>query len=188
VAKLIYSAITSLDLYVNDVDGSFAWAEPSEEVHAFVNEQERPIGTHLLGRSMYEVMRYWETAATTGDDAREVSRDYAQIWQATDKVVFSRTLTSVVTKRTRLEHDFDLDLVRELKASSDRDLSIGGPTLAAIALAAGLVDECHLYLNPVVVGGGTAALPDGWRAELELLDEHRFANGVVHLHHAVRSR
>jgi dihydrofolate reductase len=179
VAKLIYSAIASLDGYVADEDGRFDWAEPDEEVHRFVNELERPVGTHLYGRRMYEVMRFWETAG--GADWPSFARDYAEIWRAADKIVYSKTLESVSSARTRIERDFDPDAVRQLKAAAERDLSIGGPDLAGQALAAGLVDECHFFVTPVVVGGGTRALPDGLRLDFELLDERRFASGVVHL-------
>jgi dihydrofolate reductase len=184
MARLIYSAIASLDGYVADEDGRFDWAAPDDEVHAFVNDQERPIGTYLYGRRMYEVMQAWETMDTP---APSVERDFAQIWRAADKVVYSTTLEAVPTARTRLERRFDPDAVRELKATAERDLSIGGPHLAAAALRAGLVDECQLYLSPVVVGGGTRALPDGVRAPLELLGEHRFGSGVVHLRYRVDS-
>jgi dihydrofolate reductase len=180
MGKLVYSAIASLDGYVNDADGNFDWAAPDAEVHAFVNDQERPIGTYLYGRRMYETMAVWETM----DDPEPLMRDYAQIWRAADKVVVSRTLDEVSTPRTRLERELDPEAVRALKAHGD--VSVGGPNLAAGALRAGLVDELHLFLNPVVVGGGTAALPDGLRAELELVGERRFANGVVHVHYRVR--
>ena len=183
MARLIYSAIASLDGYIADADGNFDWAAPDAEVHAFVNDLERPIGTYLYGRRMYETMVAWETMPTD-DDQPPVSRDYAQIWRAADKIVYSRTLPALSSARTRLERDFDVDAVRQLKASADNDISVGGPGLAAAAIAAGLVDELHLFLTPVVVGGGTAALPDGVRVELELLDEHRFAGGVVHLHYS----
>jgi len=179
MAKLIYSAITSLDGYVADEDGVFDWAAPDEEVHAYVNDLERPIGTYLYGRRMYEVMQFW---ATTDDDA-PVMADYAAIWKAADKVVYSTTLTTVSTDRTRLEPAFDPDAVRALKATDARDLSIGGPHLAAEAMRAGLVDEINLFLHPIVVGGGNPALPDHLRVPLELLDERRFASGVVHLHY-----
>jgi len=179
MAKLIYSAITSLDGYVADEDGVFDWAAPDEEVHAYVNDLERPIGTYLYGRRMYEVMQFW---ATTDDDA-PVMADYAAIWRAADKVVYSTTLTTVSTDRTRLEPAFDPDAVRALKATDARDLSIGGPHLAAEAMRAGLVDEINLFLHPIVVGGGNPALPDHLRVPLELLDERRFASGVVHLHY-----
>jgi dihydrofolate reductase len=183
VAKLIYSAIASLDLYVADERGSFEWAAPDEEVHAFANELERPIGTHLYGRRMYEVMAAWENLPLEGEPA--VMHDFASLWKAADKVVYSTSLDDVSSSRTRLESSFDPAAVRELKATAERDISVGGPTLAAEALRAGLVDELHLFLNPVVVGGGTAALPDDVRVELELLDERRFAGGVVHLHYRV---
>ena len=185
VAKLVCASLASLDGYVVDAAGSFDWAEPDEEVHAYVNDLERPIGTYLYGRRLYEVMRAWETMAAE-PDLPPVARDYAQLWLATEKVVFSSTLTQVTTTRTRLERAFDPATVAQLKRDADRDISIGGPTLAAHAWRAGLVDECHLFLNPVIVGGGTRALPDHVRADLELVDEHRFASGVVHLHHRVR--
>ena len=185
MAKLIYSALTSLDGYVADEDGNFDWAKPSEEVHVFVNDLERPVGTHLYGRRMYEVMAYWETVETFAD-LPPFARDYAKIWQAADKIVYSRTLAEVSSARTRIERDFDIDAVRQLKATADRDISVGGPDLAAQAIEAGLVDELHLFLAPVVVGGGNQSLPDKVRLELELLDERRFANGVVHLHYRTR--
>ena len=184
MAKLIYSAITSLDGYVADEHGNFDWSAPDEEVHAFVNDLERPVGTYLYGRRTYDVMRYWETAPTSGDEPAVV-RDFAGIWQAADKIVYSRTLEAVSSAKTRLERDFDPEAVRQLKASADRDLSVGGPSLAGQALEAGLVDEIHLFLNPVLVGGGNPALPDGVPAQLELLDERRFGSGVVHLHYRV---
>jgi dihydrofolate reductase len=177
MANLIYSAIASLDGYVNDADGKFEWAAPDAEVHSFVNDEERPIGTYLYGRRMYEMMAPWETV----DDPAPAMRDFAQIWQAADKIVYSRTLAAPTTPRTTLEREFDPEAVRELKSASERDLSIGGAHLAAQAIRAGLVDECRLYLSPIVVGGGTRALPDGVRWPLALLDERRFANGVVFL-------
>jgi dihydrofolate reductase len=157
---------------------------PDEEVHAFVNDVERQAGTHLYGRRMYEVLRVWETVPTDAGQPA-VFRDYAAIWRAADKIVYSTTLPAVSTARTRLERSFDPAAVARLKESADRDLTVGGPELAAAAIRAGLVDDLHLFLNPVVVGGGTAALPADVRLDLELLDEHRFANGVVHLHHRV---
>ena len=184
MANLIYSAIASLDGFTADSNGDFEWAAPDEEVHAFVNDKERPVGTYLYGRRMYETMVYWETAST-GDDQPTVMRDYARIWQAADKVVYSSTLDAVSSARTRLEREFDPDAVRRLKKAAERDVTVGGPGLAAHALAAGLVDECHLFLNPLVVGGGTRALPAGLHLELELLDEHRFGNGVVYLRYRV---
>jgi dihydrofolate reductase len=182
VAKLIYSAITSLDGYVADENGNFDWAAPDDEVHAFVNDLERPTDTYLYGRRMYEVMRAWETAHTFADQ-RPVMQDYAAIWQAADKVVYSKTLETVASAKTRIERDFNPDVVRQMKASAGGDISVGGSDLAAQAIAAGLVDEYHLFLNPIVVGGGNPSLPHGVRAPLELLDERRFASGVVHLHY-----
>jgi dihydrofolate reductase len=180
VAKLIYMAIPSLDGYVADEDGNFDWAKPDDEVHAFVNDLERPIGTHLYGRRLYEVMIGWETMHTLPDQT-PLTLDFAAIWQAAEKVVHSRTLETVSSARTRIERDFDPEAIRRMKTEADRDISIGGPALAAEAIRAGLVDELHLFLNPIVVGGGTPSLPDGVRWELELLDERRFANGVVYL-------
>ncbi|GAA5001345.1 dihydrofolate reductase family protein [Actinopolymorpha pittospori] len=185
MAKLIYSALASLDGYVADKSGNFDWAAPDEEVHAFVNDLERPIGTSLNGRRMYDIMVYWETEGT-GDDDSAVSRDFAQIWRAAEKIVYSRTLQTPSSARTRIERDFDPAAIKQLKESSTRDISIGGAELAGQALAAGLVDECHLFLNPIVIGGGTRALPDDVAVQLELLDEHRFRSGVVHLHYGVR--
>ena len=186
MAKLVYSAITSLDGFVEDERGSFAWAAPDEEVHAFVNDLERPIGTHLYGRRMYDTMVYWETQGGGVDDG-EVSRDFAEIWRAADKVVYSRSLDAVTSARTRLEREFSAQDVAGLKESSDRDLGIGGPELAGQALAAGLVDECHLFVVPVVVGGGKPALPRGVLLSLELLEERRFRSGVVHLRYGLNS-
>ena len=182
MAKLIYSAITSLDGYVADEDGNFDWAAPDEEVHAFVNDLERPIGTYLYGRRMYDVMRYWETAPTDAGQ-QPVMRDYARIWQAADKIVYSKTLATASTTRTRIEKDFDTDAVRRMKATATRDISVGGPHLAAQAIRAGLVDELHLFVVPIVVGGGNRALPEHARLRLQLLEERRFAGGVVHLHY-----
>jgi len=181
VAKLIYTAITSLDGYIEDEDGKFGWAEPDEEVHRFVNDLERTVGTYLLGRRLYEVMSYWETLALA--DQPQFIRDFAETWRAADKVVYSRTLETVSTARTRIERGFDPDAVRQLKAAAGRDLSVGGAALAAHAFAAGLVDEVRLFLAPIVVGGGKRSLPDGVRQKLELVDERRFGNGMVHLHY-----
>jgi len=180
MAKLIYSAITSLDGYVADDQGNFDWAAPDEEVHGFVNELERPVGTYLYGRRMYEVMVTWETMDTRADQP-PVSQDFTKIWQAADKVVYSKTLETVSSARTRIERDFDPEAVRQLKASSERDITVGGPELAAQAIRAGLVDEFQLFVTPVVVGGGKKALPDDVHLKLELLDERRFGSGVVHL-------
>jgi dihydrofolate reductase len=181
MAKLIYLAITSLDGYVADEDGKFDWGEPDEQVHGFVNDLVRPVGTHLLGRRMYEVMVWWETISLA--DQPPYIRDFAEIWQAADKVVYSKTLETVSSARTRIERTFDPEEIRRLKASADRDLTVGGPGLAAHALRAGLVDEIQLFVVPVVVGGGTRSFPDGVRVELELLEERRFAGGTVHLHY-----
>jgi len=181
MAKLIYSAIASLDGYVADEQGNFDWSVPDHEVHSFVNDLERPIGTYLYGRRMYEVMVAWETMRTSPDEP--VMTDYARIWRAADKVVYSRTLESASSERTRVERAFDPDAVRAMKAEAERDLGIGGPHLAAEVIRAGLVDECHLLLCPIAVGGGNRALPDGVRWKLELVSERRFGNGVVHLHY-----
>jgi dihydrofolate reductase len=184
VANLIYSAIASLDGYVADEDGTFAWAAPDEEVHAFVNELERPIGTYLYGRRMYETMVFWESPP---DMAAEppVFREYAEIWQSADKIVYSKTLASAAGARTRIEREFEPEAVRRLKATAARDISIGGAELAGQAIAAGLVDECQLFLVPVVVGGGKRALPE-LRVNLELLGERTFRNGTVYLRYRSR--
>jgi dihydrofolate reductase len=182
VAKMVYSVITSLDGYVADEEGKFDWAAPDEELHTFVNDLERQVGTYLYGRRMYEVMVYWETAHKLTDQPWFVL-DYAEIWQAADKIVYSKTLETVSSARTRIARDFDPEAVRRLKAKGGRDISVGGPHLAAQAIKAGLVDEFHLLVVPMVVGGGTPSLPDSVRVKLELLDERRFGNGVVHLHY-----
>ena len=181
MARLIYSAITSLDGYVADRDGNFDWSVPDDEVHAFVNDLERGIGTYLYGRRMYDVMVAWETMPT--DEAPAVVRDYAQIWQAAAKVVYSTGLEAVRSARTRIERTFAVDAVRTMKAAAEWDISVGGPELAAQALKAGLVDELHFLVSPVVVGGGNPSLPDDLRVDLELVDERRFGNGVMHLHY-----
>jgi len=180
MAKLIYSAITSLDGYVADENGNFDWAAPDEEVHRLVNDLERPVGTYLYGRRMYEVMVVWEIAHTLADQS-PVVQDFAEIWQAADKIVYSKTLETASSARTRIERDFDPDAVLRMKASAGRDLTVGGPDLAAQAIKAGLVDDLHLFITPVVVGGGKQSLPNNVRLKLELLDERRFGNGVVHL-------
>ena len=179
MANLIYSAIASLDGYVEDEHGKFDWAAPDEEVHAFVNDLERPIGTYLYGRCMYETMVYWET----DDDEVPVARDYGELWRAAEKVVYSRTLPTVSSERSRIEREFDAAAIKRMKESARSDISIGGAELAGQAIAEGLVDECHLVLVPVLVGGGKRALPAGVHAELELLDERRFRSGVVYLHY-----
>ena len=185
MAKLIYSAITSLDGYVEDIAGEFEWAAPDEEVHAFVNDLERPIATYLYGRRMYDTMAFWETAGM-GREEPAVVRDFAEIWRTAEKIVYSRTLQAASTARTRIERDFSPGALRELKSASGGDMTIGGSELAGQAIAAGLVDECHLFLNPVVVGGGKRALPDHVRADLDLLNERRFKSGVVYVHYRVR--
>jgi dihydrofolate reductase len=179
MAKLVYSAIASLDGYVADEDGRWDWSVPDEEVHRAVNDLERQIGTYLFGRRMYEVLVVWETLES--DDP--VMRDYADVWRSADKVVYSRTLDAAPSARTRIEREFDPEAVRAMKAAAGQDLSVGGPELAAEAIRAGLVDEINLFLSPVIVGGGKRALPDGVRVQLELLEERRFRNGVVHLHY-----
>jgi dihydrofolate reductase len=186
MARLICSGITSLDGYIADKDGNFDWSAPDEQVHTFVNDLERPIGTYLYGRRMYEVMVYWETAQV-GPDQPAFVRDFTSIWQATDKIVYSTTLGTVSSARTRIERQFDPAVVRQLKAEADRDISVAGPDLAAQAFRAGLVDECHLFVNPIVLGGGKQFLPDNVRVKLELLDERRFGNGVVHLHYRTKA-
>jgi dihydrofolate reductase len=183
VAKLIYGAITSLDGYVADREGKWDWSIPDEEVHTAVNEVERTTGTYLLGRRMYDVLVAWETMDLEGEPA--VLRDYQEIWRATDKVVYSRTLEAPASERTRIEREFSPEAVKELKEQADRDLNVGGPELAAQALAAGLVDEIHLFVSPIAVGGGTRSLPEDQSVRLELLDERRFGNGVVQLHYRV---
>ena len=182
MAKLIYSAITSLDGYVADEEGNFDWAAPDEEVHRFVNDLERRVGTYLYGRRMYEVMVAWETMDSRADQPPVID-DFTKIWQAADKIVYSKTLETVSSARTRIERDFDAEAVRQLKASSERDITVGGPELAAQGIRAGLVDEFQLFVTPVVVGGGKKALPDDAHLKLELLDERRFGSGVVHLHY-----
>ncbi len=184
MARLLYSAITSLDGYVADAAGNFDWGMPDEAVHAAVNDVLRPVGTGLYGRRLYDVMVAWETWDTT--DEPPVVRDFAALWRGTDKIVYSRTLPEPRSARTRVERAFEPDVVRALKDQADRDLSIGGPELATQAFAAGLVDECHLFVSPVVVGGGTRALPGGVRLDLDLRAERRFAGGVVHLHYRCR--
>lgn len=186
MGRLIYSAIVSLDGYSADERGNFDWGTPDDEVHAFVNDLERPVGTYLYGRRMYDVMKYWESAALL-EDERQVERDFAAIWQAADKVVFSRTLAHASTARTRIVRELDADAVREMKAKSERDLGIGGAELAAAAFALGLVDECQLFLAPIIVGRGTHALPTDTTVRLELREERRFRSGFVFVGYRVRS-
>jgi dihydrofolate reductase len=187
VAKLIYIANASLDGYVEDKSGDIEWLSPDEEVFAFHTDFQRPIGTYLYGRRMYETMVYWETASTSGDLRPAATRDFAEIWRAAEKIVYSRTLQTPSSARTRIERDFDPAAIRQLKESSPHDLTVGGAKLAGEAIAAGLVDECHLLLAPIIVGGGKRPLPDDVRIQLELLDEHRFRSGVVHLRYRVRT-
>jgi dihydrofolate reductase len=187
MAKLIYAAIASLDGYVEDAQGGFDWAAPDDEVHAFVNALERPLGTYLYGRRMYETMRYWETVG--GDElSSPVGQEFAEIWRGAEKVVYSRTLSTVSSGRTRIEPEFDPAGIQRLKDRSARDLSVGGAELAGQAITAGLVDECHLFLHPILVGGGKKALSDGVGVRLELIDERRFGSGVVHLHYSMARR
>lgn len=178
MASLIYLAIASLDGYVADEQGKFDWAVLDDEAHAFLNDLERPFGIHLYGRRMYETMVYWETG---GDGGGAVTRDWAEIWRAAEKIVYSRTLQTVSSERTRIEREFDAAAIRRLKESSRSDITIGGAELAGQAIVEGLVNECHLFLGPVLAGGGKRALPAGVHAELELLDERRFGNGAVYL-------
>jgi dihydrofolate reductase len=175
----------SLDGYVADRDGNFDWAEPDEEVHTFINDLERSVGTHLYGRRLYEVMAAWETLQLA--DQPPFMQDFAQLWRAADKIVYSRTLEAVSTARTRIERAFDAEAVRQMKAQVGGDLTVGGPDLAAHAFRAGLVDVCHLFLAPIVVGGGKQALPNDFRLGLELLDERRFGNGMAYLHYRTRT-
>jgi dihydrofolate reductase len=182
MGKLIFGAIMSLDGYVADDDGKWDWSRPDEEVHEFVNDVQRPVGTQLYGRRMYEVLVAWETMG--GPDEPDVINDYAEIWRAADKIVYSKTMETVASERTRIERDFDPRSVREMKEGAASDLMIGGPSLAAQAFEAGLIDECHLWVSPVIVGGGNQALPGGVRLDLELLAERRFGNGAVYLRYA----
>ena len=207
MSRLVYSMLCSLDGYVNDPDGGFDWAAPDAEVHRYVNDAERGVGTYLYGRRMYEIMTYWETAGQQSQQPEQprqlesqqseepedpalqaAEEEYAEIWRAADKIVYSSTLDAATTSRTRLERTFDPDAVRRLKAESATDLSIGGPELAGAALRAGLVDELRIFLAPVVVGGGQHQLPTGLRLDLELLGERRFAGGVVLVHYRVHAR
>jgi dihydrofolate reductase len=180
MAKLIYSAIASLDGYVADEQGEWDWSVPDDEVHGFINDRTRPIGTWLLGRRMYDVLVAWETM----DDEAPLMREFADIWRAADKVVYSRTLEAPSSQRTRIEREFDPAAVRAMKHESERDLSVSGPELAAQAFKAGLVDRVELYLSPVVIGAGNPALPDVI-VPLELLEERRFSSGVVFLTYRV---
>jgi dihydrofolate reductase len=185
MAKLIYPSISSLDGYVADEEGNFDWAEPDEEVHTFINDFQRDVGTYLYGRRLYEVMIAWETMNT--DDQPGYMREFAEIWQGADKIVYSKTLETASTAGTRIERVFDPEAVRQMKAQTQRDLTVGGPELAAHAFRMGLVDECHLFVAPVVVGGGKQSLPRNVRLDLELLDERRFGSGTVYLRYRVKT-
>jgi dihydrofolate reductase len=187
MANLVYSAIASLDGYIADQRGDFSWARPDEEVHAFVNDRERPLGTYLLGRRMYEVMKVWEGDEVL-DGQPECMRDYAEIWRGAEKIVYSRTLAEVETGRTRLERNFEIEAIRALKDAAERDVSIGGPELAAQALDAGLVDEIQLFLVPTAVGAGKPALPIRNRMPLQLQDQRSFGNGTIYLRYEVEPR
>ena len=184
MAKLICTAMTSLDGCIADERGEFDWAAPDSDVHAFINDLERPIGTYLYGRRLYEVMVFWETAPTQSNQS-PIVLDYAKLWQTADKIVYSTTLPTASSARTRIERRFDPDAVRAMKDAADRDLSIGGPALAAHAFRAGLVDEVRLFVSPLIVGGGTRFLPDRLPLNLHLRDERRFDNGVVYLRYRV---
>ena len=185
MTRLIYSAITSLDGFAADEHGDFDWAAPDEEVHAFVNDLERPVGTYLYGRRMYEVMVYWETVPTSPDEP--VESDFASIWRNADKVVYSKTLEAVSSARTRIERDFDPEAIRQMKAQSGRDIGVGGPELAAHAIRAGLVDEYQLFLTPIIIGRGKPALPDDVRVPLDLREVHRFGSGVIYVNYRAAS-
>jgi dihydrofolate reductase len=185
MARLIYSAIASADGYVEDAAGRFDWGEPDEELLCFINDLERPVGTYLYGRRMYETMLYWETADTVPGQPSSV-REFTGIWQAAGKIVFSTTLPSASSARTRIERDFDPGMIRQLKSATEHDMTVGGASLAGQAITAGLVDELQLFLVPILVGGGKRALPDGARSELELLDTRRFASGAVYLRYRPR--
>jgi dihydrofolate reductase len=185
MAHLIYSAIASLDGYIEDRDGNFDWAMPDEEMHQFVNNLERGAGTHLYGRRMYETLMVWETDPNLAADS-PLTQDFAEIWQAADKIVYSKTLAAVSTRKTQIERNFDPEAIQQLKRTAQHDILIGGPELAAHAFRAGLIDECHLFLTPIILGGGKPSLPDNVRLELELLEERRFGNGMVFLRYRVR--
>ena len=185
MARLIYTTNTSLDGYIEDRDGTFAWTDPSDEVFQFITDLIRADGTHLYGRRTYESMMVWETDPNLAGQS-PLLRDFAQVWQAADKIVYSRTLEAASTRKTKIERNFDPEAIRRLKENIGQDIHIGGAELAAQAFRAGLIDECHLFIKPIIVGGGKAALPDTVRLELELLDEHRFGNGEVYLRYRTR--
>jgi dihydrofolate reductase len=186
MAQLTYFAIASLDGYIEDIHGNFDWAAPDDEVHAYVNNLMREAGVYLYGRRMYETMRAWETDPSLAAFS-PLMQDFAEIWQAADKIVYSRTLDAVSTQKTQLERDFDPEAIRKLKATAQRTIAIGGPDLAAQAFRAGLIDECHLILAPIIVGGGKPSFPNDVRLELTLLDEHRFESGMIYLRYQIKS-
>ena len=184
MAKLIYVSNVSLDGYIEDEHGSFDWTAPDDELFAFITDLVRPVGTYLYGRRMYEAMAPWETDPALAAQS-ELMADFASVWQTAGKVVYSTTLDAMSTAKTRLEHNFAATSVGDMKASATADLTVGGPNLAAHALKAGLVDECHLFIRPVLIGGGKPALPSHTRAELELLDDRRLSKGVVYLRYRI---
>ncbi len=185
MAHLIYSAISSLDGYIEDRNGDFNWAMPDEEVHRFINNLERTAHTYLYGRRMYETMMVWETDPNLAADS-PLTQDFAQIWQSATKIVYSKVLAAASTRNTQIERDFNPEAIKQLKKTAQHDILIGGPELAAHAFRSGLIDECHLFLTPIIVGGGKPALPDKVRLDLELLEERRFGNGVVFLRYRTR--
>jgi dihydrofolate reductase len=185
MARLIYFAITSLDGYIEDTNGNFDWAMPDDEAHQFINDLERPVGTYLYGRRMYETMMGWETDPGLSASS-PIMRDFADVWQSADKIVYTKTLQVAPTRRTRIERAFDPEAVRQMKMAAEHELAIGGPALAAHAFKAGLIDELHLLIVPIMVGGGKKALPDNIRLELELLDERRFGNNMIFLRYQTR--
>lgn len=186
MAKLVYATIMSLDGFTADEDGDFSWCTPDEEMFAFINDLERHFGTYLYGRRMYETMVYWETNGAADTDSL-TERDFAEMWRAADKIVYSRTLTEVSSARTTIKHEFEPDAVRQLKESLGHDLSIGGPNIASQMMAAGLLDEIHLFVAPVAIGGGNPALSRDFASKLELLNVDRFASGDIHLHYRVNN-
>ena len=186
MAKLIYVANVSLDRYIEDAHGGFDWTEPTDEYFIFITDLVRPVGIYLYGRRLYETMAVWETQPALATES-ELSADFANVWQAADKIVYSTTLNAVTTGDTRLERRFDPAAVRDLKTSAVSDLTVGGASLAAHAFDAGLVDECHLFMYPVLVGEGKPAFPSDARSKLELLEERRFGNGVVNLRYRIQS-
>jgi len=185
MANLIYTANTSLDGYTEDMNGKFDWTDPSEEVFQFITNLIRADGTHVYGRRMYQTMMVWETDPNLAGQS-PLMRDFAQVWQAADKIVYSRTLEAVSTRKTHIERNFEPEAIRRLKDSVQQDIHIGGAELAAQAFRSGLIDECHLFIKPIIVGGGKPALPDNVRLELELLDERRFGNGEIFLRYRTR--